>query len=350
MPESALCAVECPASTVAIDGWTVAASFGDPAAEYAALRDAAALVDLAFHIRMRVTGADRADFLQGMLTNDVKGLVPGRGCFTLLLTEQGKIVADAVALADADAILLDGMASAIGAASPALERFIVADDVELTPGDDDHAFGLYGPHAAGMLARLGIASPPVEDYAHAVVTSQGAPVRIARLPMPGAGGFLVLVPRAAASAWWTRCRDAGVAAAGQQAFDTLRIESGVASYGRDFGPDTLVLEAPLEAAISFNKGCYLGQEVVERVTARGHVNRKLVGLEIAGDAIPADGAPLYVDEREVGRVTSAAWSWRGARPVALGYVRREHLAPGTVLTLREQAGTRSATVRGLPLA
>ncbi len=160
----------------------------------------------------------------------------------------------------------------------------------------------------------------------------------------------MLVAGAAAATWWSQCRDAGVRAAGQQAFETLRIESGVPLYGRDLGPDTLALEAPLGAAISFNKGCYLGQEVVERVTARGHVNRKLVGLDLDGDAVPDDGAPLYAEEREVGRVTSAAWSWRRARPVALGYVRREHLAPGTVLTLREQAGTRSAIVRDLPLA
>lgn len=347
MPESALCAAARPASTVEVDGWTVPAAFGDAEAEYRALGDEAALVDLAFHARVRATGADRVDFLHGMLTNDVKRLTPGRGCFTLLLTEQGKVVADAVALALADAILLDGMASAMTAAAVALGRLIVADDVELSvPGDAAHAFGLYGPRACGALERLGVVAPPAEDYAHELVAVQGVAARVVRVPAPAAGGFLLLVAESDAAVWWGRCLEAGVPAAGQHALDTLRIESGVPWYGRDFGPETLALEVPLDAAISFTKGCYLGQEVVERVTARGHVNRKLVGLEVEGGEVPAPGDALFAGEREVGRVTSAAWSWHLDRPVALGYVRREHLAPGTILTLRGGVGERAATVRG----
>ena len=350
MPESVLCAAARAASTVEVDGWTVAAAYGEPAAEYRALRDEAALVDLAFHARVRVTGSDRVDFLHGMLTNDVKGLAPGAGRATLVLTEQGKLVADAFVLALDDALLLDGATSAMAAAVVALTRFIVADDVELIlPGDADHAFALYGPHAARVLGRLGVAAPPADDYDHQVAAVRDVEARVVRVPNPAAGGYLLFVPGEAVSAWWARCMEIGVPAAGHLALEALRIESGVPSYGQDIGPETLALEAPLAAAISFDKGCYLGQEVVERVSARGHVNRKLVGLEVDGAAVPVAGDVLLAGEREVGWVTSAVWSWRLGRPVALGYVRREHLAPGTTLTLRERGNERAVTVRSLPL-
>jgi folate-binding protein YgfZ len=159
---------------------------------------------------------------------------------------------------------------------------------------------------------------------------------------------MVHVPLVAAAAWWQRCRDEGrVVAAGSGAFDVLRIESGVPWHGRDVTAETLALEAPYEAAISFRKGCYLGQEVMERVTARGHVNRKLVGVEVTGDVVPPAGARLFAADREVGRVTSAAHSWRLDRVVGLAYVRREYLAPGTLLALEAADGV-PVTVRAIP--
>jgi folate-binding protein YgfZ len=175
----------------------------------------------------------------------------------------------------------------------------------------------------------------------------GTRVRLVRVPAPGAGGFHCLVPAAEAAAWWERCVAAGLRPAGQRALEVLRIESGVPCYGRDFGPDTIALEAPLEHAISFSKGCYLGQEVIERVSARGHVNRRLVGLEIEGATVPAVGDPVFAPEREVGRVTSASWSWRLGHPTALGYVRREHVAAGTRLEIRGATGSAPAIVRPL---
>jgi folate-binding protein YgfZ len=169
-----------------------------------------------------------------------------------------------------------------------------------------------------------------------------------RLPAPGTGGFAVHVPLAAAAAWWRRSVDVGgAAAAGVDAFEVLRIESGTPWHGRDVSTDTLALEAPYEAAISFRKGCYLGQEVMERVSARGHVNRKLVGVELAGDVVPPAGARLFAGGREIGWITSAAYSWRLARVIGLAYVRREHLAPGTALALDADDGP-AVIVRALP--
>ncbi len=354
MPESIVCehmrsrGVAC----VEVDGWLVPEVFGDAEAEYDALRRDAALIDLAFRSRLRVTGSDRIDFLQGMLTNDIKMLAEGRGCPALLLTEQGKVTGEFVVLALPDAILLDGMTSGLTASAAALQRYIVADDVEIAPlGEAEHTVGLYGPAAPAVLERLGIGAPPARDWAFDSYVVSGVPVRVVRVPTPGSGGFHVHVAEESVADWWARCLRVGVRPAGQRAFDTLRIESGVPWVGRDVTPDTLALEAPFDEAISTRKGCYLGQEVVERVTARGRVNRRLVGLAIEGRDLPLPGDRLYDAEHDAGYVTSAAWSWRLARPIALAYIRREHWAPGTVLQLRTRAGGAgtTATVQALPL-
>ncbi len=336
------------AVVVGRDGWTSAAHFGDPSREYEALHAGAAVVDMAWLDRRMVMGSDRVTFLQGMLSNDVAALAPGAGCQALLLNEQGRAVAELVVLAGADAFAFDGVDSSLAAAQAALERFIVADDVEIaTSAEPQRTFALLGPHAPAVAERLGLPTPGADAYAHAPVTIPAGQVHVVRAPSPGAGGMLCRVPLAAADAWWERALEHGATAAGVDAFDVLRIESGVPWHGRDVTSETLALEARYEAAISFRKGCYLGQEVMERVTARGHVNRKLVGVEVTGGDVPAPETHLYAGERDVGWVTSAARSWRLGRIVALAYVRREHLEPGTTLALGAAGGS-AATVRALP--
>ena len=336
------------AALVEVDGMPTAARFGDTAAEYAALRDGAGVVDWPWWGRLHVTGSDRVPFLQGMLSNDVQTLGTGAGCPALLLTEQGKAVADLVVVATDDAIVLAGHASGLAGARAALERFIVADDVEI--GDDGgamRALAVLGPDALGVLERLGITGPSVPN-GHARAMLDGTVLDLVRLPSPGAGGFLCFVPSESAAPIWTRLVDAGAAPVGYEAFDAFRIEQGVPWHGRDVTAETLALEAPYEAAISFRKGCYLGQEVMERVTARGHVNRKLVGLALAGEVVPTPQSRVFAGDREVGWVTSAAWSPRLAQPVALAYVRREHFEPGTALAVGDGPQI-AATVRAWPL-
>jgi folate-binding protein YgfZ len=311
--------------------------------EYRALIEGAGVVELPGVGRLRARGSDRVDFLQGMLSNDVKRLAPGGGCPSLLLTEQGKVVADLIVLAEPESFALDGAASALVGARAALERYIVADDVELeSEGEDARTFALLGPAAASVVERLGATVPP-GAYDHAA--ADGGSVHVVRVPEPGAGGFLCRVSGVAVQAWRRRTIDAGAVPVGPEVYEVLRIESGRPAFGQDVGPETLALEAPYEAAISFRKGCYLGQEVMERVTARGHVNRKLVGLELSDRPVP--GARLHAGGRDVGWLTSVAWSWRLERWIALGYVRRELLAPGTTLAVGGDDGP-AATVRALP--
>jgi folate-binding protein YgfZ len=324
----------------------LAAHFGAAAAEYDVLRERAAIVDLACDDGLEVTGGDRQEFLHGMLSADIRTLVAGTGCRALLLTDQGKVVADAVVSVAADAVTLTAAAGGVAGAAVALDRYIVADDVELAvAGADEHRVAICGPRAAEALRQLGIAAPPVATYAHAAVEVDGVRLRVICIP----DGYLCVLPAAAAVAWWQRALDSGaVLPVGHDAFELLRIERGVPRYGRDVTAETLALEAPFGAAIVFGKGCYLGQEVVERVTARGHVNRHLAGFLLAAEAVPLPGERLLAGDRDVGWLTSTAWSWSRARPIGLGYVRREHAEPGTTLMVQGAATATAATVSALP--
>src|SRR5579884_1504460 len=283
--------------------------FGDPAAEYAALREQAALLDLGFRTLVRAVGADRVAFLQGMLTADVAALAPGHGCPALLLTIQGRVTADVRVAALAEPVTL---------------------------------LGLEGPAAAQLLGPDAAALPA---WAHTTTAIAGVTVRALRASEVRGPGFVLHVPAAAATEVWSALATAGARPCGMEALEGRRVEVGVPRIGLDMDGSTLALEVPVEEAISQTKGCYLGQEVVARGTARGHVNRRLMGLVFAG-AAPAPGAALLHDGKTVGRVTSVAHAFGLGAPAGLGFVRREHWEPGTVLA----AGSVTARVARWPLA
>src|SRR5579884_2237479 len=317
--------------------------FGDPAAEYAALREQAALLDLGFRTLVRAVGADRVAFLQGMLTADVAAIAPGQGCPALLLTIQGRVTADVRVAALADALLLDVDVRVRDAFLAALEKLIIADDVTLeAPAEPVTLLGLEGPAAARLLGPDAAALPA---WAHATISLAGVAVRALRASEVRGPGFVLHVPAAAAVEVWSALAAAGARPCGMEALEGRRIEVGVPRVGLDMDASTLALEVPVEEAISQTKGCYLGQEVVARGTARGHVNRRLMGLVFAG-AAPAPGAALLHDGKTVGRVTSVAHAFGLGAPAGLGFVRREHWEPGTVLA----AGSVTARVARWPLA
>ena len=320
--------------------------FGDPAAEYAALREGAALVDLGFRILLRATGSDRIAFLQGMLTNDVS-LAPGGGCPALLLTIQGRITADVRVAAVEDAVLLEVDVRARDAFVGALTKLIIADDVELVaPADPLALIGLDGPEAARL---LGPRAAGLDPYAHAPVDVAGISVRAQRASEVRGPGFVLHVPAAEAGRLWQVLADAGARPCGMEALEGRRVEVGVPRIGVDMDESTLALEVPVNDAISTTKGCYLGQEVVARGTARGHVNRRLLRLRLAGP-VPLPGTPLVRDGKEVGRLTSIARAFGTGGMAALGFVRREHWAPGTELAVGHGHAVTLAQVAELPLA
>jgi len=318
----------------------------DPAAEYAALREGAALVDLGFRTVVRATGADRVTFLHGMLSNDIASLGPGAGCPALLLTIQGRVTADLRVAALGDALLLDVDVRARAALVEALEKLIIADDVELKePGEPLALIGVEGPGAARLLPDAAGLVP----YAHAAVTLAGVAVRAQRASELRGPGFVLHVPAAGAAAVWDALAAAGTRPCGMEALESRRVEVGVPRIGVDMDGATLALEVPVEDAISATKGCYLGQEVVARGTARGHVNRRLVGLRLEGPE-PPPGAPLVRDGKEAGRLTSVARAFGAGGLAALGFVRRECWEPGTELRVRHGHAVTLARVAELPLA
>jgi folate-binding protein YgfZ len=319
----------------------------DAAGEYAALREGVALIDLGFRTIVRATGDDRVSFLQGMLTNDVAGLAPGAGCPALLLTIQGRVTADLRVAMLADAVLVDVDVRARGDLVDALQKLIIADDVELTdPPEPVALVGVDGPGAATLLGEAAAALPA---WQHLEMDVGGVRARVQRASDVRGPGFVLHVPARAVAAVWDALEARGATPCGMDALEARRIERGVPRIGVDMDGSTLALEVPVDDAISTTKGCYLGQEVVARGTARGHVNRRLMGLLVDGPA-PPPGTPLVRDGKEAGRLTSVAYGFARGGLVGLGLVRRDQWEPGTELVVPHGHAVTLARVAALPLA
>lgn len=331
------------------DGWLAPAHYGDPAAEYRAARQTAALFDRSLLGKVEVTGRDRQAFLQGMLTNDVKGLAPGRGVPAAFLDAHGKVMALLAVYAAADRLLLELPSSLTEKTLQALDRFLISEKASFTPMDDAFAIlSLQGPGARGLLEGLAGSDLDLPPYAHTEVSIAGAPTRVIHRTEGSAPGFHCWVAVESAIALWEALVEAGAKPGGAEALDVLRIEAGVPWYGRDVDETVILPETRLESLVSYTKGCYIGQEVVARVKYRGHVNRALSGLVLEGERVPAPGAAVVADDKEIGRITSVARSIALGRPIALGYVRREHFAPGSAVAVRDGEAVMGAHVVELP--
>ena len=329
--------------------------FSVPQQEYQAVRERAGLLDLSFRAQVCMTGEDRVSFLQGMISNDVKGLQPGSGCPATLLTEQGRIVADLRVYAVDTALLLDVDTRVKDKMIEALSRFIIADDVEMEDlGERQVVIALQGPLASQIFTAAGVSLALDKSFQHQEVMLAGAAVRVIRISDTGEEGYEIYTPIEHAEQCWSALHQAGeplgLQPVGLAALQMLRIEAGIPWYGLDMDEGRIVLEVGLDQAISFKKGCYLGQEVVERASARGHVNRKLSGLHIHGNTVPAVGSKLYYETQDVGWITSTVASPRFGHPIALGYVRREHLTPGTPLRIDSHGTAMIAEVATLPFS
>ena len=321
-------------------GQPVVASYGDGAGESIVLRESAGLVDLPTRGVLEVTGPGpvRLEFLQGMLSNDVAGRAPGQGCRAAFLSTRGSVQALVRALVDADAVRLETDFDRILPLQKALEHYRVAAPVRFAPRAVA-VFALVGPEAEAVLRRAGVEPPPAAAESHAIVAVGGQPTRVARAgDLPGGGFVLHAAPEAAAVAWQALL-SAGVRPVGCDALDVRRVEAIRPWWGDDVTEENLLHETGLVAeCASFTKGCYVGQEIVARLDARGgNVNKALRGLRLEAPA--AAGTPVTVGGKDVGRVTTAAVSPR-LGPIALAYLHRDHFAAGTVV----EAGGARATV------
>jgi folate-binding protein YgfZ len=342
-------------ATGTVAGREVTLHYGNIAAEYNALRSGAMLVDRSARGRMRFSGAKAAEMLTGLVTNDVQALKPGDGLYAAALTPKGKIVADLRVLARESYLLVDVPPRAFAGWQGMIKKYI---NPALAPSEDVTAalrgIGVFGSTARRIVATLGAVSPEMlaslGPYAHARAEVQGETVGIMKSPDLELEGYEIFVPSALFAHVWQRLLGLGATAAGLHAWEIARIEAGRPEWGVDMDESTIPQEANFDAlrAISYTKGCYVGQEVVARVHFRGHVNKHLRGL-MAGKSEPAPegAAVLAVSGEQIGEVKSSALSPRlGA--VALGMIRRE-VETGTDVTLQWDGGKVSAKIAALPL-
>jgi folate-binding protein YgfZ len=327
-------------------GWRVPVDYRDEPKEQRAVRQSAGVVDWSARGKVRVTGADRLEFLDGLLTNDLKPLAEGAGLYAATLDHRAHVHGDATVYHAGDHYLLETDPETREAILAYLQKLLVSEDVTLTDATAEFGLlGVFGPRSVEIVERISGRMPPIGPYDHLVANIADTRVRIARSPYFGGAGFELWIPfDGDLRAVWRSVTEAGATPFGSAAAEALRIEAGRPKFGVDMGEDTLALEARLEPAISMTKGCYVGQEIVSRAVHQGHMNRLLVGLELEADEPPAHDTPVLRGLTTVGHVTSAAKSvWRG-KVLALGYVRRETSDPGTELAV----GGSPARVAALP--
>ncbi|HYN01231.1 MAG TPA: glycine cleavage T C-terminal barrel domain-containing protein [Vicinamibacteria bacterium] len=301
----------------------------DVAGEYAAAREGAALVDLPLRSLLEASGPARQKLLQGMLSNDVAGRAPGQGCRAALLNAKGAVQALLRVLVEKDVIVLETDLDRVGPVQQVLEHHRVAAPVRFA-ARPTRVLALLGPGAEPLLSAVGIDSSPASPEAHQVVAIAGHSLRLVRAgDLPG-GGFVLHAAPETSTAVWEALRAAGARPVGRDALDALRVEALRPWYGSDVTAENLLHETGLVAEChSPAKGCYVGQEVVARLEARGgHVNKALRGLRLSAPATA--GAAVTAEGREIGRVTTAAVSPR-LGPIALAYVHRDHFASGTAV-------------------
>jgi aminomethyltransferase len=301
---------------------------------YDALRTTAAWLDLSARGRIYATGDDSARLLHAMTTNHVQQLAPGTGCYAFFLNAQGHIQADVNLLCLEDRFLLDTEPETRERVLRHLDKYIIADDVALEDATASLAcVAVEGPHAAAVLAAIGAPAPEAE-YAHA--PWDGAIV--AHVSETGEQGFRIFMPAETKADWIARLEGAGAVPAMPDDARTVRLEHGKPRYGEDVFDTTLPQETRQMHAVHFAKGCYLGQEIVERIRSRGRVNRSLVRLEVEGETPLASGTKVTDGAADAGEITSSAFSPALGKVVALAYVRAQYATDAMVL----RAGGRRA--------
>jgi folate-binding protein YgfZ len=318
---------------------------------YDAVRGGAAWIDRRSEGRLEVSGADRVSWLQGLLTNDVSNLADGQGCYAAYLTPQGRMITDLRVLARASSFWLDVPGFVKDAVLARLDMFVISEDVALRDlGPGVSRIAVYGPQAARTIAEIFVSPVPsrhechvrlgvLAEHEHVGHAWRQAEVVVACTRDLGVTGFDVYAPATTHDDLMAALASAGALPLDEPTWDLCRLEAGRPRFGVDMDQDTIPLEAGLEdRAISFTKGCYVGQEVIVRVRDRGHgrVARRLMRLSgPAGvrDAFAA-GDTLLAGDQEAGRVTSAAFSPSRDLTIGLGYVHRDHATAGVRLLVR----------------
>jgi folate-binding protein YgfZ len=343
-----------------LNGAQIVSDYGDWLAEHAALGATAGVLDFSFRSRLCLVGADRSRFLHGQVTNDVNKLRVGEGCYAAIATAKGKMESDLNIFALAEELLLDFEPGLTEKISARLEKFIVADDVQIVDAAPHYGLlSVQGPKAEVVIRALDLfAEIPAKQLASVKISDDTlGEIYLVNHPRPGASGFDLFVPNnslgAVADKLVAAAKVGGGRVCGWQAFETARIEAGIPRFGADMDETNIPLECGIESrAVTYTKGCYIGQEVINRIHSVGHVNRELRGLRLANDlnSLPQKGDKLFHAGKEIGHVTSAVQSPRLNTGIALGYVRREANQIGNELTLKTADGESLVRIVPLPFA
>ena len=331
-----------------LSGEEVVQSYGSLQQEYTCLTKRAALLDLSFRGRVCLLGSDREKFLHGQVTNDVAGLKVGEGCYAAIVDGKAKLQSDLFIYKLAEEILLDFEPGLTERIVQRLEKYIIAEDVQVVDVSPHYGlFSVQGPESEQVLRESSwFENFPGRELAWAKdEVPEVGEVYLMRNARLGTKGFDLFIPTGglenAAGKLNEAAAKAGGGWAGWGAFDTARIEAGVPRFGVDMDESNLAPEALLTNAISYSKGCYIGQEIIARIRTYGSVAKSLRMLQLPAELheLPAPGVKLVTgDGKEAGYITSSSLSPKSGGKVALGYVRREMNAPGTLLRLGSPSG------------
>jgi len=345
------------ASFALVNDSEVVESYGDWQTEHAALTGSVGLVDLCFRGRLCLLGKDRQAFLNGQVTNDISRLETGQGCYAALVDAKARMESDLFAWRLPDEILIDVEPGFWEAVLQRLEKFIIADDASVVDAAPHYGLlSIQGPESAATIKQLALPFPIPEQSLTLASGSHSdwGEIYCANQPRLGSAGFDLFVPQDSLETAIMALREAvnsvGGRLCGWRSMETARVEAGIPRFGADMDNSNLAPETGIgDRAISYSKGCYIGQEIISRIRSRGRVNRSLCGLALQDDlpALPENGCVLFADAKKAGHLTSTVNSPSFGN-IALGYVRRGLDTPGKTLELQTGNGTTNATIAPLP--
>lgn len=333
-------------------GAETASSFADPKSEFTSILNACAAYDLGFRARLSLTGNDRTRWLNGMVTNNIRDLAAGHGLYAFLLNPQGRILGDMFVFNEGDKLLVETDRSQVEKIVATFDHYIIMDDVEVRNLSDNlTALGIAGPNSRAVLTAAGIQLSdlrPLQAQTLQCDCDCGClECTVVRGEDPNYESYEIWLAPNYVYPTWRALLNASAVPAGTEALEMHRVFSGIPLYGKDIRERDLPQETEQARALSFNKGCYVGQEIVERIRSRGNVHRKFTGFVAAGSEIIAPGTKVVSDGKEVGEITSSAVVPLSGvdQVIALGYIRRELSAPGREVKI----GDARASVAQLPI-
>jgi aminomethyltransferase len=335
-------------------GWLMPESYGSALEEYACVRNGVGIVDLSHRGKLRLSGKEHVKFLQGMVTNDINKLEEGKGLYAAFLTPKGRMISDTKLYCESESLLLELEPGLNEKVKDLLVKYRLSYKANIEDITESFCLvSIHGPNSRRLIQKtLNAEIPELIEYEFLIKEINDSQTMIARANRTGQEGYDIFVPADGLRPLWKSLIENGkefqIKAVGLDAMEILRIEAAVPRYGIDMDENTIPLEAGLEHAINYEKGCYVGQEVVARIKWRGHVNWCLSGFEIEGDDLPVKGDKIREGQREIGYVTSSAFSPTLKKIIALGYIRREFIEPGTKVIVNTGNENKSAEVVKTP--